>query len=198
MSSPLIQKKTTELLRFLSRHNQFFNGIFADIDLDLNNGDLETDFKRIPVITKNDIRQNYDIYISDLPEGKIAEYTSGSTGEPLKCLKTKRERMIASANIWAKRRVWDLHVNPDNYFSFEDSNVLLRYGNLYDLHTDSMIQCFTKLLKSKPRWISGPISIILKYVKLIEDGVIPYNNSIQFVEFMGEYVDSSQRRYKVY
>ncbi len=61
-----------------------------------------------PVLAKETLRDNPDQFLSvahRLGE-MVYEYTSGTTGVPLKCGKTKREMMISSKIIWQWRNKW--------------------------------------------------------------------------------------------
>lgn len=189
------REKLSELFRYLNENNDFYRELIEKLHITLN-GDVEYSLRKFPILHKKDIRDNYDTYFSHTNEIKIDEFTSGSSGVPLRCRKTRHERLMATANIWKQRYMHDSKVTLDNYISFHDLRTYRQIGNFFLYEPQNMKKCFEKMCSMEPRWISGPISAIEKYARLIEEGYISYRNkSIRFVENMGEFADREQREY---
>ncbi len=189
------RENLTELLRYLNQNNEFYRELMGKLNISLN-GDVENSLRKFPILQKKDIRDNYNTYFSHTNEIKIEEFTSGSSGVPLKCQKTRYERLIATANIWKQRYKHDPKVTLDNYISFHDLRTYKQIGNFFLYDPQNMKKCFEKMCSLEPRWISGPISAIEKYARLVEEGYLSYKNkTIRVFENMGEFADPEQREY---
>ncbi|EGD48005.1 AMP-dependent synthetase and ligase [Ruminiclostridium papyrosolvens DSM 2782] len=189
------REKLTELLWYLNENNDFYRELMGKLHIALN-GDVENSLRKFPILHKKDIRDNYNTYFSKTSEIKIEEFTSGSSGVPLKCQKTRYERLMATANIWKQRYMHDPKVTLDNYFSFHDLKTYKQIGNLFLYDPPNMKKCFEKMCSLEPRWISGPISAIEKYARLVEEGYLSYENkTIRVFENMGEFAEPEQREY---
>lgn len=189
------EKEMRKLLQFLSEHNQYFKRIFEKQKINLNEP-IEIIFKQLPIMTKQDIRENYNHYLSDIDMEKFSEYTSGSTGTPVNCVKTRAERTTASLNIWQQRRKWDQQIDLNKYIYLYDHSTYKKVGNLLNFEKNNMIRCFNRLIELHPRWLSGPISSFERYARLIENKDINYQSgSIKFIELAGEYASRDQRDY---
>lgn len=191
------ENKLKELLVFLNENNVYYNNLFKEKKLKLNEKDWKIEsFYQLPILTKKSINDNYDNYISLNQEGFLYEITSGSTGTPLKCIKTASERVIASIALWKERKQWDKNVNVRNFIPLVGIETYTNIGDFCNFEVANMKACFDNLQKKSPRWISGPISVIEKYAQLIDRGILKYTNkSIKFIELAGEYADPSIRNY---
>jgi phenylacetate-CoA ligase len=189
------KKLLLSLFEYLKDNNRFFNDIFLKNNIDFSD-DIDQCFSRMPILEKSDIRNNYKSYISDSQQEHFNEKTSGSTGIPLICPKTRSERLTAGLNAWNKRREWDPQVNIDNFLPLHDPNTYKLLGNFFDYNPENMKNCFGRLQEISPRWLSGPASAIERYCRLIQSGHIKYEKkSIRFIELAGEYVDVEQRQF---
>ncbi len=195
LPSPAQKEKLLAVLNHLNMHNEYYRGVFKENSINLK-GSIDEILEKLPVTTKKDIRKNYSSYISDTREDTFGELTSGSTGTPVNCQKTRTERMLAMLNIWKQRRMWDPEVDITNYLSLHDVNTYKKVGNLLNFEKEHMKKCFRRLLALSPRWLSGPASTFEKYAKLIQNEEVPYNKgTIKFIELAGEYADKNSRQY---
>lgn len=197
MNSWLIahEKQLKKLFYFLKANNKFYENIFEENQIDLE-APIENIFYKLPITTKKDIRNNYEAYISFMPVPTTTELTSGSTGIPVKCIKTAAERTKAGLNVWQQRTKWDKEVSLENYIYLYDVSTYKRIGNILNFQIDNMKVCFKKLMDLKPRWLSGPISSFERYAKCIERGEIAYTPGIiRYLELAGEYATLEQRAY---
>lgn len=195
MPNPAQKKKLAGILNHLNTHNEYYREVFLKNNINLDDS-IDENFLKLPITTKKDIRKNYSIYFSDTKEEKFGELTSGSTGIPVNCQKTRAERMIAMLNIWKQRRIWDSEVDITNYLSLHDVNTYKKVGNLLNFEKDHMKKCFGRILALSPRWLSGPVSTFEKYAKLIQNGEMSYNKgTIKFLELAGEFADKNRRQY---
>jgi len=182
-----------DLFKYVCNNNKYYKQQILKLNV---NTDEDIEFCKLPIITKQDVKDNIDVFFSDSTEERYCELTSGSTGVPLACYKTKSERLTASLAMWKERRRIDSAVNSYNFFSLYGPGVSRVMGNFFDFEKNNMIKCFNRMMHYSPRWIQGPVTAIERYAKLIENNDVIYNSStIKFIEFSGEYVDQEKRRY---
>lgn len=113
-----MDKKLKEILDYVNEKSKFYRKIKQ------NNEENRNCLSEFPIMSKEVLYENYDEIICDTQEEIIFEYTSGSSGIPLKCQKTISERASASLAIWKRRRAIDEEVNINNFISvWEDRNI---------------------------------------------------------------------------
>ncbi|MFL1453586.1 phenylacetate--CoA ligase family protein [Marinobacter sp. GN3S48] len=101
-----------ELLRHAGQHSQFYRRIFKKHDINPDSVTTWEEFRQFPVITKQDVRNHTDEFISDQYQQNelVAAKTGGSTGVSLhlyfdECCQERRN----AAQLWADRWAgWDL------------------------------------------------------------------------------------------
>ena len=85
-------RKVSALIRHVYQTVPYYQQTFRKIGL--QPGDIKTweDFKNIPILTKELLRENSDTLISTKPDSALYPITtSGSTGTPLKMMVSQRE-----------------------------------------------------------------------------------------------------------
>lgn len=89
--------KLNEILCYCNEYVLYYRKIFKSIDLELPLEKL-SDIKKIPILTKDDIRENFKELLSN--DQKLTFYisnTGGSTGTPLKLYQSKSGAIIEQA-----------------------------------------------------------------------------------------------------
>lgn len=185
-----IQKeKFKKLIIELDESNKYYSNIIRKNKIE------NYELKLFPIITKSEIKSNYADYISTSKEKPLLELTSGSSGVPLKCWKTKTERVTAAISLWKQRKRRDPYVNNQNFLPLVGYNTYHKIGDFCNFDKENIKECFDGLLEFNPRWISGPITIVERYAKEIEKGNISYSGGIKFIELAGEFADIKQRKF---
>lgn len=190
-------EKITDLIIFLSQKNKYYSKVISNITggREVSSVNIQEMYDQLPISDKYTINANYHEYLSDLNQNNIIEMTSGSTGTPLICLKTNRERIYLSHLLWSERKKVDKYVNVKNFFSLYGPKTNREIGNMFIFDKENMISCFNRMMQTGPRWICGPITAINRYAYLIEDKMVNYEKGqIKYIEFIGEYVDELTRR----
>lgn len=184
------KRKFIKLLEYLKKKNKFYKNIIPE---NLEKIEISDIFKKIPIIDKEVIKKNYNNYFSYNDESITQEMTSGTTGVPLKCLKTVSERNIKSLIVWKKRKKIDLKVNIRNFLDllgkFNNSKL-----NILDTSEENMKNVLDYIEYCKPRWLCASPSVILIYAKFIVNNNILFNNSsIKYIELQGESIKNEDR-----
>jgi phenylacetate-CoA ligase len=201
--------KLRSLIRHVYIHVPYYRRVFRSIGLlpeDINSFD---DYRRIPIITKEEIRNHWDEFISDefehLDRRLIARYTSGSSGDALKVVKTYQERIVSGRHFMKARMKRGL-ILPTRCVAFggspyfiENQGGTIRMGNMLvfsglHLSEDTIHRYIKDMIYIQPNWIySLPsiIDVIAKYI--IEKGITLSLSNLQLIELAGEYLSEDVR-----
>lgn len=183
-----------EFLERLITINPFYKMISLKEGFDVRGDDVVDIYESLPVIKKKDIVELGKEYFSYTDEKVFSEITSGSTGQVLNCKKTASERGRLALNIWRQRRKLDPLVNIDNFVDLFSDEVEDIIGRFYEVSEEKVVLNFYKIMELKPRWLSGPLSLISKFAYMIRDEKIQFVNdgTLKFIELTGEYNDVNQ------
>lgn len=167
-----------------------------------------------PYSSKELLIENEKILLStgtDVSELKV-NYTSGTTGVPLKIYKSRKEIMEISKILWKWRasilgyenidKMLNLtfqissmdHPNDNHSGIFETMNC--SYISIEDLREKTPDQLYDFIQKEKPVWIMSTASLLIDLLDRISkserwfDGCL---ESVKYVEFMSEKVFDSQK-----
>jgi phenylacetate-CoA ligase len=170
------EPRLQELASALLREHPFYKNYYSSGSLD---------FFSLPLMDKRIMNRNRELFTADTLDPDVVEsYTSGSTGEPFRCLKTKGELMSLSLAIQRKRRGWGL---PLRYRS-------LLIGNSAGIHPKMLAKYAQDIVKSAPDMIQGRSSILAELVGYFEERSLTVPPNLRFVQSWGEHIYDSDRR----
>lgn len=103
-----------KLLIYLQQNNYYYSKILSNLDLGSTDFELLRQFQNIPIFTKELILDIGDDYYSCSKEENIYEWTSGTSGQPFKVIKTQKERMSLAIFQWKEEKdgIHQLIQNP--------------------------------------------------------------------------------------
>lgn len=105
-----------QLINYCCENISYYRRLFSD--LSLNNSDVQTlsDLNKIPILTKENVRKNYDELINPNFKGKVIySHTSGSTGKSLQFLLSQEAIQYRWA-LWFRHRA-RFGITPDDPFA---------------------------------------------------------------------------------
>lgn len=170
-------KKLNEILEYSKENVPYYTQIFKENKITLPLKNLE-EISKIPILTKEIIRNNYKDLISQKKMNSYTVNTGGSTGNPLKLLKSKENYIKEQAFL-------DYYMKKLGLKSFKCKKAIIRgeypkYGisekignNLilssYLISEETIKDYILKLEKFNPEMIHVYPSSIYMISKLIED-----------------------------
>jgi len=104
-------RKVSALIRHAYQTMPYYRRVFRKIGL--QPGDIKTreDFKNIPILTKELLRENTDTLISTKPDSALYPITtSGSTGTPLKIMISQRAALRANVSRIRSLKWWGIEL----------------------------------------------------------------------------------------
>lgn len=188
----LQNKKLRELVRHCYENVPYYTRLFDRLGLKPEDIQTRADLVKLPILTKQVIRDNYDDMIpKDMPSARlIRSSTGGSTGTPLQFCKDANEWSGQKA---ATLRAWEwygLHLG-DKIFSLGGNSIVKKkkkfsYKNIYDevimrnfkhssadVTDEGMQNHYESLMKLRPKAIRGYGSSLYIFARYIEKRQLP-------------------------
>ena len=142
------------------------------------------DFSSIPILTKDELRENYDKIVTS--ENKSKTYlveTSGSTGIPLQFYRDKLVFGYTLASVYRGHRWWGLNIGfkeamlwgvPIGFKNRLKAKlkdcVLNRFREReYNLNHDTLIDFYHKVKRRKPDYLFGYSSMVYEFAMFVKE-----------------------------
>ena len=128
------------LFRQALRHSPFYQKRYADYSIGAHSVQSIEDIHRLPIITKDDIRNHREAIYIGHPWVKTRGRTSGSSGTPLTVYRDYLSTVREGAYLWAQRALFGLHPGQKvvSLRGNLDRTVMKRYDRYADcLHLSS-------------------------------------------------------------
>ena len=97
------------LFRQALRHSSFYQQFYAEHGVNVDSIQSVDDLPRLPVVTREHIRQHAQALYIGQPWLKTVGRTSGSSGTPLTVYRDYRSTVREGAYLWAQRALFGLH-----------------------------------------------------------------------------------------
>ncbi|WP_028561043.1 phenylacetate--CoA ligase family protein [Paenibacillus pinihumi] len=193
--------KILQVYNHAKEHTDFYKNHFSQNEEILTNDD----FEKIPLLTKKDIRDNYTRLLTEgvTEENCIPYWTSGSTGIPVKYLRSKEEFFFNTMSLCRERKRisekafkgpichFDKIKEPLKfiYNGHEKKELIL---SLYE-NNDERYKLFVSAINEfKPTILQGYASSLFEFAKYININKINMTK-IQLVENRSEHLTDGQR-----
>ena len=188
----LQDKKLEKLILHCYKNVPYYTKLFDRLGIKPEDIKTRTDLTKLPVLTKQIIRDNYDDLMStDIPASRLIKCsTGGSTGTPLQFCKDAKEWSGQKA---ATLRAWEWYGLQlgDKIFSLGGNSIVKKkkkfsYKNIYDevimrnfkhssadVTDEGMQKHYESLMKLKPTAIRGYGSSLYIFARYIEKNQLP-------------------------
>ncbi len=186
----LQNKKLRMLIRHAYDNVPYYHRIFSQRGITPENIKTKEDLKKIPVLTKDDIRKNLPDLIArnTRPSDRIESHSSGSTGEPLKYYIDKRSYSAGWAQTfrcwsWAGFQLGDPYVkislNPRTSMvkKIQDRVLQTKYVFAMGITDTTIAQEMEKIRAFNPKIIRNYASHMYTMAKLMEKNDIQYQGA---------------------
>ena len=194
-----MNNKLFDLMKYASEHVPYYKQLFYKNDITIDSiENIEKAFKRTPILTKQILNENIDQMISEKIQLSdiVWEYTSGTSGTPLKIGKTSIERMNSATNLWKWRRKY-FNISPSSpyaYFTSLDNG--LKYSTEQNISylseiylEDSDLDIYYNILvNQKITWIAGSPSVLFILLNYMKDNEKESISTLEYIELTGEQI----------
>ena len=182
-------QKLIRILGYAKSENPYYRRALKDIEPD--SFQSLTDLQRIPILTKEAMKEHFDDLRPKHLRGAIKKSTSGSTGNPVTVYKSLSASAATYAAYWRGFEWADVHVgDPQGRFwgvphhqnairltKFTDIVMNRHRCSAFALKEEDLAGCYESLNRFKPRYFYGYVSMLAEFAKfLIRNGLtLKYN-----------------------
>ena len=176
----LQQKKLFSILSHCNNHIPYYQNLFKDYSFNIN-GDLSEELKKIPILTKQIIKQYLPYDLTDKSR-KIytIEKTSGSSGEQGEFYLDRDafSKIIAAQTLyweWAGysfgKKTIQTGINPERGFKkqLKDKLLLIKYSDAFKIDKKTMLKTLNPFRNKKNIFFIGYPSSIYSFAKFAEE-----------------------------
>lgn len=206
------EKKLKKLIKHVYKNVPYYQKIFKERHLHPNDIKKIEDLNKLPILTKNDIRDNFsDLIAINYKEYKPGlAYTSGTTGKPLEFYLDQQNREIEYACVW-RQVYWSGVKNlnakvatfrGDFVYNYGKSNSLYKYHGLhkelifnsYHLKPEHIKKIICKLNNFKPDIIRGYPHVLYIVAKISETDNIKIAFKPKIIQTSSEQLTLNMRK----
>ena len=189
-------EKLKKMVKHAYDNVPYYHRIFKKEGINLEKIKTKEDLKKIPTLSKDDIRKNLDNMKATNVINLVENHSSGSTGEPLKYYTTK----YVDSHNWAqvlRQWVWNeynlgdpyvkISLNKREFFIKKIQDFIMNciYIHIFDINEKTLIREVVKIKKSKAKILysyASSIYLLARYMK--EAGIT--NDKIKAVITQGD------------
>lgn len=190
----IMNDKLKNVLLNANKNVPYYRDLFFKNNIDITNMSELSSFQRIPLLDKEAITNNFSNFISEAYDSSELsyEYTSGSTGIPLKIAKSHKDRVMQGQIMW-KNRISTYDITPDSpYCTWHIKGPsIYAYKNRLQfscvkLEDECLRQYAEAIIEHKPEWLFGGAETWFVLAEYMENNGYKAPKSIRFIESTGE------------
>lgn len=169
----------------------------------------ECEFHELPIVGKDTYMQSKTpylstCYVSECINGKLeVGKTSGSTGKVSTYYWHPDEDKISLMELWLYRKKYYNILPTDRMVLFfpivvegelaEETPRILSLSKEY-LYNGNLEETYEKIMDFQPKWMILQPSVFWMLYQLIQKRKLPIVDSVQYIEFTGEYLEEGVRK----
>lgn len=193
-------KSLTNIIEHAKQNSPYYRSVFGE-GFSLNN------FHSTPFLTKQLLIKHFDQICTSRIKGSSLKTTGGSTGEPVRIYKNSdalaRERAATWRSYgWAgvgigdkQARFWGVPHNKKNAIKAKLIDIVSNRKRIsaFNLTEQAMNQYYRSLIKFKPKYLYGYVSVIKRFCEFIESQSLPPVPSITSIITTSEVLSDHDR-----
>lgn len=207
-----MNKNLINMLKSAYEGVPYYHQLFDKNKIDVTKICKYEDFQKIPLLDKNTIRENPQDFINKnyCIDDLIRVTTSGSTGIVLPVFWSSKELLKSDMNLWrvrSKSGVFPMQRSCTFSITYRDltdceelcenvkfdskRNKMLFNG--FRLSSKDCMNYYKMLMEFEPLHIINTPSLLVAFVKCVNDLHLPCNHSVKYIELSGEYLSDGCR-----
>ncbi|OMG50627.1 hypothetical protein BK140_04500 [Paenibacillus macerans] len=199
-----LRERLHELAEYAAEYSVFYKERLSGITT--SNWSRER-FEQIPKLEKGEIIGREELLLTDSTAKLYAEFTSGSTGQPLKCYKSNQEK-------WQKARLlWRIRGNKGGigpkdpyamFYAFNEDDLTtdtvsvyqqVMYMSMLDMSSKRLDTYYEALLEYRPQWLLSVSTALYLFANhLLERNFDRTMLPLKYIEINGEMLFDYQRQ----
>lgn len=190
-----------KMLRRAPEETEYYREIFK------GNSRNNLQLKDFPVVSKQTIRSDYNKFVAEFSDQETLCFsTSGTTGVPLKVIKTKYDYYTQLKNMWKVRmksygiKTTTRRLNLYFYDPMQDNLMFLDNRCSYNINATLinkawLLENSKDIFDFQPEYVLGFSSAVLRFISCYEAAAIPFPTSVKHIECVGEPLLQAQAAY---
>jgi len=203
-------EKLKNTLSFAYNNIPYYHKVWRNVGIHPNDIESLDSFQKIPILTKEDIRNNWDLLRLENKNIRTSfRQTSGSTGIPLKLEKDRQttaymDAVMYRSYMWygiqpgeRQLRIWGAEINPTERFKMHLKDFLLNRIRLsaFELDRKNFLKFIRKIKTFKPVFVYGYAQSVFEFAKFIVNEKMDLNHlNFKAVIVTGEMIFDWQRK----
>lgn len=194
------------ILIYSYEHTIYYKKIFDKINFNPYEFNDICEMKKIPIINKEIVLNNFEDLISDENIDYYIAYTGGSTGKPLKILLDTESIYKEKAFVYNYWEKFGYDFNNSRIITFrglEFKDKLYKYNpidnqiilNPFKLNEENIETYIEIIHKFNPEFIHGYVSAIYNMCRILNKKKLSLKSNIKCVFFVSENVTNEERIY---
>lgn len=195
------------LLKHADNHVPWYRDLFKQNNIDINDIRTTADLARLPTLSKSDIVDHFDAMQANVSMRRSSKTTGGSTGQAVTLIKNAdalaRERAAtARAYRWAgieigdaQARFWGVPLTAQGKLKYRAIDFVTNRTRLSAFNTNDKVmqEFYSKLLRLKPKYFYGYVSIILDFARYYADNKLAPIPGLQCIITTSEVLSDEAR-----
>lgn len=178
------------------------------------------DFEKIPLVNKQIIKSNYDLFLSQNIEKRdevlhalkeniiienyvieksiynkyILEWTSGTSGVPFKCVKSINERKMIALLLWKRRMAYDKTISAKKFYPFIHTGMR---GGKYDIRNydkENIRRLYEEIEQKKTVCIHATPNLLKRHIQRSGLPIDFFRNKVPYIELTGHYLSDEDKK----
>ncbi|MFC1968358.1 phenylacetate--CoA ligase family protein [Chloroflexota bacterium] len=177
----LQNQRLRKLIKHVYEYVPYYRRIFEDRTLKPSDIECSTDLTKLPVLTKQIIRENYSSLVAkNISSGQMRKiYTSGSTGEPFMFYAEKRERTTRSYASSQRAYGWSGYRIGDKLVHIGET---LEYHSTFEKIKETVKNYFERIkIFNVPAMFMGKIPLVAREIEDFQPEYIRGSPSIIYL-----------------
>jgi phenylacetate-CoA ligase len=177
-------KKLKKMLSFAYENIPYYQDQWQKLDIHPDDIKSTQDFKALPILTKEDLRNNNNLLKSNNNNLRVSlRQTSGSSGTPLTIGKDRQttaymDAVMYRSYLWygikpgeRQLKIWGTEINKIRNFKMRFKDFLLNRIRLsaFELSRKSFLNAIERIKTFKPVFIYGYAQSVFEFAKFITD-----------------------------
>lgn len=204
----LQNKRLKEMIEYSYNFVPYYNELFKSLHFTPNDINTQDDLQKLPILTKNEIKNNIEKFYSHSPRKYVVTTTGGSTGIPLRYLldreSSRQSRVIVERNWnYSGYKIGDAIVTigggslvPKNNIKNEIQKFFLNSNSFSSVGIDEagLYNIYNYINRRRIKYIYGYASALSIFSEFIEASRLKFNTPIKAVFSTSECLMPSQRK----
>lgn len=196
------------LLKYVKQHIDFYSNISTD------------KFEDIPIVSKEIIKSNYNIFVSNelkeksklveilnqdaiihdyiieeaIQKNYVVEWTTGTSGVPFRCVKSIEERNNIALRLWKYRLNIDKKISPKRFYPFIHTGLEKPKFDVRNYSSENIKNLYNYIQENEILCIHTTPNLLKRHILKSNLPKEFFHNKVPYIEVTGHYLSPEDMR----